>query len=119
MLREFIRAFQTNLFIDNDFYALESCLSLLKLLLTYHDPDIARYLENNCVTPSMYSITWFITYFASRITEAELVLEFWDRLMLKKEADATFIFFFSVALITDNRDAILRADLADLPQTMT
>ena len=32
----------------------------------------------------MYSITWFITYFASRMTTAELVLEFWDRLMLKK-----------------------------------
>ena len=84
MLREFIRVFQTNLFIDSDFYALESCLSLLKMLLTYHDPNLAKHLENNCVIPSMYSITWFITYFASRMTTAELVLEFWDRLMLKK-----------------------------------
>lgn len=110
MVREFVRTFQTNLFVDNDFYALQSCLYLLKMLLTYHDPEIHGHLENNCVIPEMYSIPWFITYFASRMASAELVLEFWDRIMQQKDADVTFIFFFAVALVIHNRESILRAD---------
>jgi hypothetical protein len=81
MMREFVHTFQTNLFIDNDFYSLTSCLLLLKVLLTYHDPAVYKYLEVNYVVPEMYSIPWFITYFASRMENAELVLEFWDRIM--------------------------------------
>ena len=115
-----MNTFQTNLFIDNDFYALQSCLCLLKMLLIYHDPEIHKHLENNSVIPEMYCIPWFITYFASRMASADLVLEFWDRIMLsKEEGDVTFIFFFAVAIIVHNRKAILQADQADLPQTMT
>ena len=115
MMREFVNTFQTNLFIDNDFYALHCCLSLLKILLTYHDPAVFKHLENNYVVPEMYSIPWFITYFASRMESAELVLQFWDRIMEKKEGDVTFIFFFAVALIIYNRSRILMCDQADLP----
>ena len=90
------------------------------MLLIYHDPQIHKHLENNSVIPEMYCIPWFITYFASRMDSADLVLEFWDRIMLHKaEGDVTFIFFFAVALVMHNRDMILKADQADLPQTMT
>jgi len=90
------------------------------MLLIYHDPQIHKHLENNSVIPEMYCIPWFITYFAARMASADLVLEFWDRIMLHKaEGDVTFIFFFAVALVMHNRDMILKADQADLPQTMT
>ena len=86
------------------------------MLLIYHDPHVHRHLENNSVIPEMYCIPWFITYFASRMASAELVLEFWDSIMLRKaEGDVTFIFFFAVALVMQNRGRILKADQADLP----
>ena len=85
MAREFLRTFQTNLFVDDEFHALQTCLKLLNMLLTYHDPQIVRHLELNCVIPEMYCIPWFITYFASRIEQVELVLRFWDRLMPKSD----------------------------------
>lgn len=112
MMREFVATFQINLFVDNDFIALQSCLALLKLLLTYHDPAVFKHLEVNCVIPEMYSIPWFITYFASRMASAELVLEFWERLMQTKEGrgDPQFIFFFAVALIVHNRESLFRCD---------
>ncbi len=81
MAKEFITTFQTNLFIDDDFYCLHSCLVLLKMLLTYHSPTIVQHLERNNVIPEMYCIPWFITYFASRMDTADLVLMFWDRVM--------------------------------------
>jgi len=121
MTREFVRTFQTNLFIDDDFYALQSCLRILKLLLTYHEPQIANYLDSNHVIPEMFCIPWFITYFASRMESAALVLEFWEHIVAgsKDSPDVTFIFFFSVALIVYNKEAIFRSDSADLPQKMT
>ena len=117
MMREFVATYQCNLFIDNDFYALQSCLSLLKLLLAYHDPAVFRHLESLNVIPEMYGIPWFITYFASRMQSAELVLQFWERLISQKEGhgDTIFIFFFAVALIINNRDDIFLCDQADLP----
>ena len=45
MAKEFLRTFQTNLFVDDEFQALQTCLQLLKLLLTYHAPEIIRHLE--------------------------------------------------------------------------
>ena len=119
MLREFINTFQTNLFLDEDFSALQSCLCLLKMLLCYHDPQVFKHLERNGVIPEMYSIPWFITCMASRMENADLVLEFWDRMLLPREPDITFLFFFCTAMITQSRQAILNSDLADLPSIMT
>ena len=50
------------------------------MLLTYHDPEVRRHLENYNVIPEMYCIPWFITYFASRVESAEIILELWDRM---------------------------------------
>ena len=121
MARQFIRKFQTNLFLNDDFYALQSCLSLFKLLLFYHDPVVAKHLENNNVTPELYCIPWFITYFASRIESASLVLEFWDFVMTATDeaSSVSFIFFFATALVVTSRETILRSDQADLPQLMS
>lgn len=111
------------------------------MLLTYHDPEIFKHLENNNIIPEMYCIPWFITYFASRVSSVEIVLELWDRMARSgplpdssnKEdqgaaqmsssagsciGDPTFIFFFAVALIVQNRMRILKADPAELPSTM-
>ena len=96
------------------------------MLLTYHDPEVARHLERNHVIPEMYSIPWFITYFAARVTHAEVILELWDRMSNSAQdrkggqgGDPTFIFFFAVALVVQSRATILKSDQADLPQTMT
>lgn len=111
MAREFIKTFQTNLFLDDDFNALQSCLALFKILLVYHDPIVAKHLENNHVTPELYCIPWFITYFAARMDSAQLVLEFWDRILQgPKDSNFTFIFFFAVSLVLTQREKILRCD---------
>jgi hypothetical protein len=73
----FIDKFQTNIFIDTEFYALQSSLSLLKLLLQYHAPLISCYLESVSVTPELYAIPWFVTYLATKIPVLEVLLEFW------------------------------------------
>lgn len=108
-LREFVRRFQPNLFIDEEFHALEICLQLFKLLFSYHDAQLITYLDSKFVEPAMYAIPWFITFFASRMESPELVLNFWERLNVResnKQPDVAFIFFFAVALVTHNKALI-------------
>ena len=104
------------MFLDDDFYALQSCLTLFKILLFYHDPILAKHLESYHVTPELYCIPWFITYFSARMDSAQLVLEFWDRVV--QGSNVTFIFFFAVTLVLNSRETIIRCDQADLPQLM-
>ena len=118
MTQAFVEKFQTNLFVDDEFCHLQACLATFKILLKYHNPDLARYLEHNYVTCEMYAIPWFITYFSSKIDTAELVIEFWDRLA-QKNGDFTFIFFFAVALVLNNEMRIMSVDSASLPEVMT
>ena len=118
MTQAFVERFQTNLFIDDEFYHLQSCLATFKLLLKYHNPGLARYLEHNYVTCEMYAIPWFITYFSSKLDTAELVIELWDRIA-QKNGDVTFIFFFAVALVVENEMRIMSVDSASLPEVMT
>ena len=118
MTQAFVERFQTNLFVDDEFYHLQACLATFKLLLKYHNPDLARYLEHNYVTCEMYAIPWFITYFSSKLDTADLVIELWDRIA-QKNGDVTFIFFFAVALVLENEMRIMSVDSASLPEVMT
>ena len=118
MAQAFVDRFQTNLFVDDEFYHLQACLATFKLLLKYHDPSLTQYLEHNYVTCEMYAIPWFITYFSSKLETADLVIELWDRIA-QKNGDVMLIFFFAVALVLVNESSIKNADSASLPEVMT
>lgn len=60
----FIWRYLTTFYQDEDFLTLQIALTFLQLLLKYHDPELALYLESNSVTPEIYSIPWFLTFFA-------------------------------------------------------
>ena len=67
VMRAFQSEFLTNIFNNEDFFSLQACMALFKLLLRYHAPKISLKLEQADVTPEMYSISWFLTYFAKVI----------------------------------------------------
>ena len=65
----------------------------------------------------MYSVPWFLTYFAKLITDPELILQFWDWIASKQ--DVTLVFFISVALVIFTSKKILTIDEYKLPELMT
>ncbi len=69
------------------------------------------------MTPELYAIPWFVTYLATKITNVELVLEFWE--MTVRKNDPTFIFYFLISFLVRNNKKIIKSDLAKLPETMT
>lgn len=116
-MSRFIDIFQTNIFIDDEFYALQASLTFLKLLLQFHSPDLSMFLDQAGVTPELYAIPWFVTYLSTKIVKVELTLEFWELVVRKN--DPTFIFHFLTSFIIRNTKKIKSPDVAKLPETMT
>ena len=46
------------------FFSLQTSLSLLNLLLKYHDPEMLILLDNCFLTPEVYATSWILTIFA-------------------------------------------------------
>ena len=60
----FIDRFLTNYYREKDFYSLQSSLSILNILLKYHNPALYNIFEYNVITPEMYATSWILTMFA-------------------------------------------------------
>lgn len=60
----FVDRHLTNYYNDDEFYSLQSSLSILTLLLKYHEPSLHLLFENLSITPEMYATSWILTGFA-------------------------------------------------------
>ena len=116
-MAEFIDRFLTNIFIDDDFCALQISLILIKLLLQYHDPELSNFLLRADVTTEMYAIPWFITYMANKIPDINILLEFWEMIVYRNQP--SFIFAFLTSFLLFNRATIMASDVPNLPVVMT
>lgn len=77
----FISNFMPTMFIEDDFISLQSCFSLLRILLKYHDPQVYLALQNAGATPELFATSWFITYFSNKCENIEIASELWSRVM--------------------------------------
>jgi len=64
----FVDKFSTNYFHESDFYSLRSSLSLINLLLRYHEPDLFHKFEHMLISPDLYATCWLMTLFANKCT---------------------------------------------------
>ena len=60
----FFNKYLLNLYFDDEFNSLEFLFRMISIILEYHDPGLARFLETNELTPELYSTPWFMTLFA-------------------------------------------------------
>ncbi|KAJ8535226.1 hypothetical protein ON010_g13512 [Phytophthora cinnamomi] len=68
------------------------------------------------MTPELYVTPWFMTLFA-RSLPPEFVFYLWDFFLL--EEDPYLLHFVAYALVAANRDSILEAEIAMLPQVLS
>lgn len=47
-----------------DFNSLEIIFKMVTVMIKYHDPALARYLENYEIEPQIYCISWLMTLFS-------------------------------------------------------
>lgn len=75
------------------------------MLLRYHDPELALFLESQDFIPEFYATPWFITMFVSKssLRVAQCIIE-----AVMELKDKFFIFSFCIAALIKNREAILQ-----------
>lgn len=66
---------------DGEFVALQCSLQFVRLLLLFHEPQLARVLDQHGVTPELFATPWLVTLFA-RGLPLEVVFEIWDTLLV-------------------------------------
>ena len=96
----FIDKFLTNYYLESEFYSLQSSLSLINLLLRYHDPELYHRFEFSMITPDLYSTSWILTLFANKCT-LNVIYHLWDKLILFD--DNLFPHFFITAYLIKNK----------------
>ena len=97
----FVDKFSTNYFHESDFYSLRSSLSLINLLLRYHEPDLFHKFEHRLISPDLYATCWLMTLFANKCT-LNVTYYLWDKLILFD--DNLFPHFYIVSLLITNKD---------------
>ena len=96
----FIDKFLTNYFHEIEFYSLQSSLSLINLLLRYHDPELFYRFEDSLITPDLYATSWLLTLFSNKCA-LNVVYQLWDKLILFD--DNLFPHFFITAYLIKSR----------------
>ena len=107
MLVCFIDKFLTNYFHETEFYSLKSSLSLINLLLRYHDPELFNRFEYSLITPDLYGTSWLLTLFSNKCS-LNVVYHLWDKLILFD--DILFPQFFITAFLIKNKQKFFNID---------
>lgn len=106
--KAFVQQYLLPWYVDQDFRALRATFFVFRLLLKYHDSRFSLYLANANIAPELYSTPWFLTLFASKITDVGLVIALWEELM--GSTDQMFIIFIALALLFVNRNLVLASE---------
>ena len=103
----FIDKFLTNYFHENEFFSLKSSLSLINLLLRYHDPELFNKFDYSMINSDLYATSWILTLFANKCS-LNVIYHLWDKLILFD--DILFIHFFITAYLIKNRKIFFDAE---------
>ena len=105
LLKGFINIYATNYFYEQNCFSLKNSLTLLTILLKYHDPELYNIFQNSQFVPEMYGTNWLLTVFAGKLN-LDLLYIFWNKLII--EDDPLMIHFLIVALLKENKHYFLK-----------
>ena len=108
----FLDTFLTNYYYEPDLYAFRSSVSLLTLLLKYHDSTLYNIFEKSSISPQMYATNWLLTTYANKHS-LDIVYKLWD--ILIEEDDQLLIHFLVIAFLQFNRKNFLDNDFSMIP----
>jgi hypothetical protein len=111
----FVDRFLSNIFLQDEFTALQCSHVLFKTLLRHHDILLYEHFVECNLSPELYSTPWFLTLFASKLNQQD-ILRLWDHLIMLNQRDTeSYIFHFGLALLILNRKSLLTSAHYDLP----
>ena len=105
-----VHRFLPNLLRGHDLKTLRRSLQLVRILLCYHYPKLATFLDTAGLGPDFYATGWLVTLFAST-NDLPIVHLLWDQLLIHD--DPTIVYSMAVAMVAAQEDAIVSAGGAD------
>ena len=91
--------------------------SIINLILKYQEPVLFNHLTQYSVTPELYATSWFLTFFATKIPDYNLVLVLWREIILQK--DQIFPCYLAVSLLKLNEEIIMAKKLPNAAQAIS
>ena len=108
----FIDYFLPNYFYEAELFSFRSSVSLVTILLKYHDPKLFNLFEQNNISAEMYSINWLLTTFTNK-NSLEITYTLWD--IILEENDQIFIHFMIISFLQHHRKKFLETDGSSIP----
>ena len=108
----FIDHFLPNYFYEAELFSFRSSVSLVTLLLKYHDPKLFNLFGQNNISAEMYSINWLLTTFTNK-NSLEITYTLWD--IILEENDQLFIHYMIISFLNHHRKKFLETDGSSIP----
>ena len=108
----FIDYFFSNYYYEAELFSFRSSITLLNLLLKYHDPLLYSIFKENNISPEMYAINWLLTTYANK-NSLEITYTLWDTML--EENDQLFIHFMVIAFLLHHKQKFIEADGSSIP----
>ena len=108
----FIDYFFSNYYYEVELFSFRSSISLVNLLLKYHDPLLYSLFKENNISPEMYAINWLLTTYANK-NSLEITYALWD--IMLEENDQLFIHFMVIAFLLHHKQKFIETDGSSIP----
>jgi len=112
----YINNFATNYYYEKTCFSLKNSLSLLTLLLKYHEPSLQNLFDKIMVTPEMYGTNWLLTAFCGKL-KLHLLYHLMNKMIM--DDDSTIIHYLIVAFLILKKNIFFESDLTMVPVVIT
>ncbi|KAI3652757.1 hypothetical protein MP228_002182 [Amoeboaphelidium protococcarum] len=114
---KFIQRYLYSFFRSDNSKVLKEHLHLMKVLLTWYDPQLATALDNIGFTLDLFAIPWILTLFA-HILPLQKTIQLWSMIMAHGMDHSSVSVFIGLAILHNSsiRQNLLTADFTDCMQ---
>jgi hypothetical protein len=90
---------------------------VLGLIMKYYLPEISTFFQEKEIPPELYSTCWFLTLFATKTDDSELLFQLWEQFIL--ETDPLFPCFFALALLESKQADFMCQDYSSIAAALS
>ena len=108
----FIDYFFSNYYYEIELFSFSCSISLVNLLLKYHEPSLYSLFKENNISPEMYAINWLLTTYANK-NSLEITYTLWDTML--EENDQLFMHFMVIAFLLHHKKKFIETDGSSIP----
>ena len=108
----FIDYFFSNYYYESELFSFRSSISLVNLLLKYHDPTLYTLFKENNISPEMYAINWLLTTYANK-NSLEITYTLWNTML--EENDQLFMHFMVISFLLYHKHKFIETYGSSIP----